>query len=321
MKKKKCMVCRMLLLCCLLLLGAVPVKADNTGKVSLKLSKGDVAMTLYQVAEAEENGLYYTEAFSKCDVKLETLSQAEAQMAADALAGYVKEQKLKGTTQKTDKEGTLSFTGLADGVYLLIQTGSQEMLTVQNMLFSIPQKTDGEKNYNVVLEAKSAVPGGAVILNKTDSQGNALEGAVFTLQVLNGNDWKELKTALVTNKKGQIVITDLPFGSYCFVETEAPKGYQLLTEPVSFEIKKAGQVSLVNGIYQKNSKDVAELAVINEKETPPDTNPPGNPGNSTPGIGTPNVKTGDDSPILFLVILLLLAAAGIVVSLWFRKNN
>ena len=173
MEKKKYTRCRIVLICCLMLLCTVSVKAESAGKVSLQLSRPDVAMSLYQVAEAKENGLYYTEAFADCNVKLETVSQAEAQEAADALASYVKAQKLKGRVQKTDQNGLLSFTELEDGVYLLIQDEGQDTLIVQNMLFQMPQKINNKNNYNVVLEAKASFPGGAVLLNKTDADGKA----------------------------------------------------------------------------------------------------------------------------------------------------
>lgn len=320
MEKKKCTICRIVLICCLMLFCAVSVKAESDGKVSLQLSRPDVAMSLYQVAEAKEDGLYYTEAFADCNVKLETVSQAEAQEAADALASYVKAQKLKGRVRKTDQNGMLSFTELEDGVYLLIQDEGQDTLIVQNMLFLVPQKINNEENYNVVLEAKASFPGGAVLLNKTDADGKALAEAVFTLQVLDNSNWKELKTSLITDKNGQIVITDLPIGSYRFVETKAPTGFQLLKEPVPFEIQSAGQVALTNGIYHKASGEVTELYVVNERE---DTNTSENstPGNSNPGYGTPNVKTGDDSPISLFVALLLLAWAVMLVSVKIRKKH
>ena len=324
MEKKKCTICRIVLICCLMLFCAVSVKAESAGKVSLQLSRPDVAMSLYQVAEAKEDGLYYTEAFADCNVKLETVSQAEAQEAADALASYVKAQKLKGRVQKTDQNGMLSFTELEDGVYLLIQDEGQDTLIVQNMLFLMPQKFNNEKNYNVVLEAKASFPGGAVLLNKTDADGKALAEAVFTLQVLDNSNWKELKTSLITDKNGQIVITDLPIGSYRFVETKAPTGFQLLKDPVPFEIQSAGQVALKNGIYHKASGEVTELYVVNEREdknTPENSTPENStPGNSNPGYGTPNVKTGDDSPIFLFVALLLLAGVVILVSVKIRKK-
>ena len=355
MERKRHVIGRMILFCCMMLFGAVSIKAESTSNVFLQLSEPDVKMALYQVAEVEEDELYYTEAFADCDVDLEDLSQADAQDAANALAAYAREQKIKGTVKKTDSEGSLSFTDLADGVYLLIQAGSQDVIAVQNMLFVVPQGTGDQKNYNVVLEAKSSFPGGAVILNKTDPYGNVLAGAAFTLQVLEDNNWKELRTELVTNQNGQLVITDLPLGSYRFVETKAPEGYLLLEDPVPFEITKAGQVALADGIYQKASGKVEELDVVNAEDFPhgplydmtptpsvtititpsitptdgsdtPGNNTPGNPGNNTPGngnpgTGTPGVKTGDNSPILSLVILLFLAAAVILVSVGIRRRH
>ena len=108
-----------------------------------------------------------------------------------------------------------------------------------------------------------------MILNKTDPDGKALEKAVFALWqkiypeagetvpegAATGSDeggtfyWKEFKTQLTTDGNGQIVVTDLPLGSYQFTEEKAPDGFIKLSEPVSFQITRAGQTAVVNGVY------------------------------------------------------------------------
>ena len=163
---------------------------------------------------------------------------------------------------------------------------------------------------------------GAVILNKTDPDGNVLEGACFRLQQKNGDSWKELNVSLTTNKNGQLQVSGLPFGKYQFVETKAPDGFVKSDKPVSFEISKAGEVTENEGKYETLSGTVEELQVINqpEKETPPGS---GNPGSHDSGSSTKtSVKTGDNTPIaLFVFLLAAGACAGLAVSVKIKKGK
>ena len=68
-----------------------------------------------------------------------------------------------------------------------------------------------------------------------DNQDKTLEGAVFELQ---GADGKVLQEGLTTNAEGKIVVENLKPGKYQFVETQAPKGYQLDETPISWYIKR-----------------------------------------------------------------------------------
>ncbi|PWW86936.1 cell wall anchor protein, partial [Clostridium perfringens] len=91
-----------------------------------------------------------------------------------------------------------------------------------------------EKPYEISIDG-NFVPSqdiGKVVLNKKDSQnGKLLKGAVFNLQDQQGNN---IRTNLITDENGQIVLNDLAPGDYQFVETKAPNGYELDTTPVKF---------------------------------------------------------------------------------------
>ncbi|MBO3405547.1 SpaA isopeptide-forming pilin-related protein, partial [Clostridium perfringens] len=93
-----------------------------------------------------------------------------------------------------------------------------------------------EKPYEISIDG-NFVPSqdiGKVVLTKKDSKnGNLLEGAVFNLQDQQGNN---IRTNLITDENGQIILNDLAPGDYQFVETKAPNGYELDTTPVKFTI-------------------------------------------------------------------------------------
>ncbi|MHC9370249.1 SpaA isopeptide-forming pilin-related protein, partial [Clostridium perfringens] len=107
-----------------------------------------------------------------------------------------------------------------------------------------------EKSYEISIDG-NFVPSddsGSVILTKKDSQnGHVLKGAVFNLQNQQGED---IRTNLITNENGEIVLNNLAPGDYQFVETKAPEGYELDKTPVKFTIvvgqKEAIKIEKVN---------------------------------------------------------------------------
>ncbi|BDU86812.1 SpaA isopeptide-forming pilin-related protein [Clostridium perfringens] len=115
-----------------------------------------------------------------------------------------------------------------------------------------------EKPYEISIDG-NFVPSqdiGKVVLNKKDSQnGKLLKGAVFNLQDQQGNN---IRTNLITDENGQIVLNDLAPGDYQFVETKAPNGYELDTTPVKFTIvvgqKEAVKVEKTNILAATNLK-------------------------------------------------------------------
>ncbi|WP_203638728.1 SpaA isopeptide-forming pilin-related protein [Levilactobacillus wangkuiensis] len=80
---------------------------------------------------------------------------------------------------------------------------------------------------------------GSVTLTKTAAdQATVLSGAEYTLQKLNPATgmYEDLQTKMTTDSHGVINDYGLAAGTYQFVETQAPSGYQLNTTPVPFVI-------------------------------------------------------------------------------------
>ncbi|KPN12685.1 adhesin [Bacillus australimaris] len=131
----------------------------------------------------------------------------------------------------TDEDGKLLVDNLKPGKYQLVETESIDGYQKKNKSYpftiEIAQKKPAE--IKVINDLKT----GSVQLTKLGEKDDVLEGAEFKLVDANG---KEMKTGLVTDQNGKIIVNDLKPGTYQFVETKAPFGHELDETPVTFAI-------------------------------------------------------------------------------------
>lgn len=283
-----CLAAVMMLSVCLPVLAA-QAETGVKGSVRLQLPKGqeNLEMMLYQIADYQDGSFIFHRKYADSGVPVTDLNDsAAAQAAAEKLADYAAEIGDEGELEAPDANGMVNFTGLKPGLYLAAQVSGKNTLAVQPALVPVPYTGgDGAPIYDAVLSPKYAFPGGAVIVNKVDDEGNAVGQAVFQLQekvVLKegetapegaeaGTDesgsfyWKELQANLVSDENGQIAVTDMPVGSYRFVETEAPDGYVRNGKPAEFQISQAGQVVRVNELYEEGDGHVERVEVVNDR--------------------------------------------------------
>ncbi|PCV32204.1 prealbumin-like fold domain-containing protein, partial [Listeria monocytogenes] len=148
-----------------------------------------------------------------------------------------------------------------------------------------------------------------------------LAGATFELQNKEGNT---LQTGLTTDENGVLNVTDLVPGTYQFVETKAPIGYELDTTPVVFEII-AGETDQPVKVTKENTL-VPPTPVPYEPTVPP-TKPavPVTPKKSENSEDSPKTtqiritkslpKTGDTNSFAGLgVILIALSLSGLLLK-------
>lgn len=131
--------------------------------------------------------------------------------------------------------------------------------------FTVP--TDGS-DITVVMEDTPIV--GSVRLVKRDSSTRAtLAGAEFAMYSYGGEriyatgstgSYRYTKTTsngrFVTDGAGVLTVTDLPYGTYYFVETKAPDGYELSDERVSFSVTTNGALAEVSFLNTKATGSV-----------------------------------------------------------------
>ena len=142
----------------------------------------------------------------------------------------------------TNDEGQIVVTGLLLGQYRFVEVEPPAgyVLRTEPVEFALSSSTPNHTVEVTATNEKSPVLGSAV-LTKVDAE-NAdvvLENAVFKLERQRDDGaWEVVpgSESLTTGENGRIVVSDLAFGSYRFVELAAPEGYQLQTTPIPFTL-------------------------------------------------------------------------------------
>ncbi len=119
----------------------------------------DGALTIYHVADLyldDGNMAYeYTEDFAGCTASL--ADPAETSLAAE-LEAYVESARIGGTTKAIGSDGTVDFTGLGLGLYLVVQTtGSTGYYSADPFVVTVPIAREDGWIYNVDASPKVEV--------------------------------------------------------------------------------------------------------------------------------------------------------------------
>ena len=179
-----------------------------------------------------------------------------------------------------------------------------------------------------------------VYLKKTNDGGAALEGAKFAVYGPYAKAPAEPKQndkkigTVTTDGDGIVKIGDLTKpGLYYVYETKAPDGYVKASDPVVITIdpddakapvKAEGAAGGVETVTREET-DTYQFTVINDKKAPaPDPNPDDDKDDDDkpapgPDDGNGGVRTGDDAPLV--PMLLLLAASSVLAGVLIRRRD
>ncbi|PFX44938.1 thioester domain-containing protein [Bacillus pseudomycoides] len=133
----------------------------------------------------------------------------------------------------TNEQGIAQVKDLPYEQYYFVETKGVEGYLLNKTKYPFQIKEQG-KTLTFTVENKEVK--GNVQLLKVDEENHdkKLEGATFILQDSKGKKISEHKT----DKNGMIEVKNVPFGSYQFVEKQAPKGYVLSKDPIPFNISE-----------------------------------------------------------------------------------
>ena len=137
---------------------------DKNGSINLTLQQTDadgkvttypnISMTLYQIGSVRyETGAVYfdfDESFADAGISItDTKTASEWISAAKTLSDKVAIAGISGETKISDASGKISFADLPQGIYLLVQTKTDDTVTTSPILLTVPFMEDGEWTYEI----------------------------------------------------------------------------------------------------------------------------------------------------------------------------
>ncbi|QEL87873.1 SpaA isopeptide-forming pilin-related protein [Bacillus mycoides] len=180
---------------------------------------------------------------------------------ADAVFNLLDQNgKVLKTDLKTNSEGKIIVENLRPGTYQFVETTAPKHYDLDKKPIVVTVEKS-QKGIATVTMKNSLTKGGVDLTKVDDVDGTTLEGAVFNIVDMKGTVIRE---KLTTNSQGKISVSDLRPGDYQFIETNAPKHYDLNKEPIPFTIEK-GQAEPIS-VTAKNSltKGAVELSKVDD---------------------------------------------------------
>lgn len=174
---------------------------------------------------------------------------------------------------RTNAAGELQVDGLLFGDYYFIETrnpaGYQMPLgeAARTEIVTLgPSCTEGTAELCFVNERMR----GEVLLLKRDDAGQPVPGAVYTLmyRARDQEEYTLLEGAYTTNSEGEIRVSKLAWGEYCFIEQKAPKGYEISKERVEFTVNQSTAQSTiyVNAVNERQKGSVRLTKIDGENK-------------------------------------------------------
>ena len=191
----------------------------------------------------------------------ETKPQGNAEFS-----GAVYEVKNKAGTvvdkMTTNTSGKATSVPLATGTYAVKEITAPKGYELDKKTYTVTfTNTDLTQSvYRKSVRSEEPVKKGSVTLKKISSgSGKTLKGAVFYLYTGKNQKVGEY----TTDEEGCIIVKDLPWNSYFFIEQTAPDGYELSDKKIEFAINKESTGKTVELTAENTPRTVK---IVLEKE-------------------------------------------------------
>ena len=145
---------------------------------------------------------------------------------------YMRQHAVRSFAQTTPTSGTITFSNLDLGRYLVVETRAPKNVStkIESFLIDLPRTSENGEgwNYDVTVYPKNVTIYGNVTLTHTNEQNEPLAGATWKLEKKDSNgNWTQYEgiDILTTNADGQITIENLEKGDYRLVQNSVIDGY------------------------------------------------------------------------------------------------
>jgi len=271
--------------------GAVIVVKDSNGKEVLRFKSGNEAKVIdnlevgeYTAEEVEapkgyqlnKNAVSFKVGKDDKTVNIEILntkyvtkvevSKKDATTSKELPGAHLVVKDAEGNVvdEWVSTEEVHIIKGLKEGKFTLSETIAPEGYRLSTTTVEFEVKADGSTTKVEMLN--EPMKNTKVKINKIDSETKeAVKGAVIVVK-----DSKGKEVLKFTSDEKAKVIDNLEVGEYTAVEVEAPKGYKLNKEPVSFKVNKDDKIVNVEILNTKNVTrvEVSKKDATTSKELP-----------------------------------------------------
>ena len=198
------------------------------------------------------------------------------------VSGTGESTKIGGNSSITD-ENELTYVNiiknLEPGTYYLefsyrkdssidrgLDAGYVKNLTVEKSLLLYSSEFDDQGNLICTVNAENVRKSGSATLYKTGLNSQPLKDAVYTLYDADTDEI--VLDDLTTNVEGMIDISDLKWGNYYFIEKEAPNGYELSDEKLSFTVdRETVEANIIVSATDEQIKGSVILTKVDSQNT------------------------------------------------------
>lgn len=168
----------------------------------------------------------------------------------------------------TDVNGRIIVDGLEFGNYYFKELTAPVGYEVSEELFAVDLNADNSvqgQDITLKYDFEEHRKTGEVTLKKVSDRNSelGLAGAVFSLYTADGT---LVRSGLTTGSDGMLTVSDLEWGDYYLLETEAPRGYELSGEKIEFSVNAendAGRELGTDGVLiVENEQKPASVHVV-----------------------------------------------------------